>query len=125
MSDNAKSLLLTALFPFFHAKAQDLFAIPHAKTQDLFAIPHAKAQRRKGRKVVVRKHSVLLPREGWGEEGKGLLFDRFLLNKMNLESITIIPRTSTPFLPFAFFAPSRPLREKLRVMALPLLITHY
>ena len=81
---------------FFHAKAFTRFF-------------HAKAQRRKERKVVVRRHRVILLREDWGEnaegeEGEKLLFDRFLLNKMNLDSKTIIQRTST------LSSPLRPLR---------------
>jgi len=62
------------------------------------------------RRVVVCKHSVLLSREDSHEDtekGKELLFARFSLNKMNLESTTIILRTTTLSSPSASSAPLR------------------
>jgi len=42
------------------------------------------------------------------EEGRRIVVHQIIIeNKMNLEIITIIPPITTPFLPFAFFAPLR------------------
>jgi hypothetical protein len=65
----------------------------------LFAIPLAKAQRTQR----TRRE------DGRGEE---LLFDKFSLNKINQESITIIKRIKPLFFPFASFTPPRLYEKK-------------